>query len=115
MTTKVVEIRDRATRISAVAIRLDPADEAERATFGLSGYGTTAEDQAGYIILLRIDPVAAHADKYDWSQSARTMQVAHDHIERHFNGIESGDVIDVEFILGESHQVKRAEWKGRVQ
>jgi len=35
--------------------------------------------------------------------------VAHDYIEKHFNELKDGDVIDVEHILGETTKKKRSE------
>jgi hypothetical protein len=46
MTTKAFEIRDRATFIPAIAVRLDPADERERYLIARCGFGVTPSAQA---------------------------------------------------------------------
>jgi hypothetical protein len=47
------------------------------------------------------------ADAYHWGD--RTMQTAHIYIDEHFAELNDGDVIDVEFILGESTEKKISE------
>ena len=44
-----------------------------------------------------------------WDCSSRTMQVAHLYIEEHFAKLNSGDVVDVEFIMGLTKQPKISE------
>lgn len=50
----------------------------------------------------------AEYDSFNWS-NARTMHVAHEYLKEHFDDLESGAVIDVEFILGETETPKRSE------
>jgi len=40
---------------------------------------------------------------------ARTMLEAHRHVAAHWNELQSGDVVDVEFILGETAAPKVSE------
>ena len=44
-----------------------------------------------------------------WDIKARTMIVAHKFIKEHFDELETGDVIDVEYILGETDTQKMSE------
>jgi hypothetical protein len=77
MIAKTVEIRDRATFIPALAIRLDPVTEQDRYLLGRAGYGITREKQGEYIVLLRLAGGTGQAtcDPYDWD--TRTMLGAH--------------------------------------
>ena len=111
MTTKVLEVRDSATCINVVAIRFDPANEAEARIFRRAGYGN-AHTQRDYVAVMRIDgDVSAKLDVYDWPRSARTLPAAHDYIRTHFDELSPGDVVDVEFILGEKPVRKAPEWR----
>jgi hypothetical protein len=49
----------------------------------------------------------AFNDPYDHGD--RTWAVAHNHIIENWNAIKDGDVIDVQFILGETKEKKRSE------
>ncbi len=53
MIAKTVEIRDRATFIPALAIKLVPVTDQDRYLLGRAGYGTTPASQAEYVLLLR--------------------------------------------------------------
>lgn len=46
-------------------------------------------------------------DPFDWND--RTMHTAHEWITKHFHTLKNGDVVDVEFILGETKVPKRSE------
>ena len=50
----------------------------------------------------------AHFDCYDWAGN-RTLKNAHHFIEQNWDTLRSGDVIDVEFILGETKEPKPSE------
>ena len=110
MICKMLEIRDRATFIPAMAIRLCPACEADRRLLARAGFTTEAETQAEYVLLLRFNPEAMQYDPYKWVPSgSRTMTVAHRHILQHFDDLRDGAVVDVEYLLGESLVPKVSE------
>jgi hypothetical protein len=46
------------------------------------------------------------ADSFDWGQNPRTYFLAHRYIERHFDELEEGAVVDVEFVSGETKTCK---------
>lgn len=110
MITKLLEIRDRATFIPALAIQFDSENEAERYLVASAGYGQTREAQRGYIALYRIDGETGQitTSSYAW-KGPRTMHIAHKYIQEHWPEINSGDVIDVEHILDESKAMKMPE------
>ena len=115
MDVKMFEVRDRATMMPVMAVRLRNRNPAEffllrRAGFSEEVIAGPEESAEPYIILMRLDPVGeAQYDIYSWEGQARTMPVAHRHIINKWDKLLSGDVIDVEFILGETQQPKVSE------
>ena len=108
METKILELRDRATFIPVLAMRLSSENEAERSLLARGGWGINSEDHKQYIILMRMDgQVNANFDPCDWGD--RTFSVAHSYITKEFDNLVSGDVVDVEFILGETDTKKVAQ------
>lgn len=110
MHTKLFEVRDKATFIPVMATRVAP----------LEGTSTLPEvyllRRAGFgdpmVILCRLECSGvdnnATYDPYSW-HGARTMGAAHVHIQKHWEELESGAVIDVEYILGETSKPKNSE------
>lgn len=96
---KFLEIRDRATFIPALAIPICGYDHwlASRAGFG----------DRKYILLTQLSVSQTHWDPCAWN--SRTMSTAHQYIEIKFDSISNGDVIDVEYILGETKTKKQSE------
>ena len=109
METKTFEILDRMTFIPALAIRLEPGNEADRYLLARAGYGLIPEEQREYIVLMRLATCEAQHDPEVWG--GRTMPTAHRFIRDNWVVLESGVVIDVEFILGETPAPKRSEQK----
>jgi hypothetical protein len=98
---KRVEIRDRATCIPAVALRLSggPADR----LLWRAGYGPE-----GSIMLIHLTSQECRHDAYAWPTSPRTMREAHIWLAAHWFEFYGG-VLDVEYILGEVAQPKTSE------
>jgi hypothetical protein len=111
MENKLIEVRDKATMIPMLAIRLGSQNEAERFLLSRAGYGPSPAGHGKYILLADITGGGGeiHCDIYDWGQNPRTKIRVHDWLIRHWNDIKSGDVIDVEFILGETMAPKQPE------
>lgn len=111
MICKTFEVRDSATFMPVMAVRLVPVTEADRYLLSRAGFGASPESQKSYVILMKIDGGSgeAHSDLYDWNTT--TMQEAHSYIAKHFDELESGAVIDVEFILGTRPTPKESEAK----
>ena len=107
MQIKAVEIRDSMTFIPAIAIKVLPANEGQRYLLRRAGYGF----ESPQIILTRIagGNGMATCDPYDWGGGTRTMTAAHEWLREHFDEIEDGAVVDVEFILGETKKPKLSE------
>ncbi len=111
MISKLFEIRDRHTFIPVLATQLCTTGEAERYLLARGGYSSLPFEQARYVIVARIDGGSgvARCNPYDWDDSSRTMQVAHEHIIAQFDFLETGAVVDVEFLLDETAQPKIAQ------
>ena len=101
MKTKLLEIRDRMTMIPAIAVQISGADgPLARA----AGYGSAC------VLFGRADGPTMVYDPFHWRD--RTMMQAHMWLRDHFDEVETGDVVDVEFLLGETSSPKVAECRG---
>lgn len=106
MTIKPLEIRDRGTRIGVLAIKMDWLMEkyTVRRYLKMYGYPETGRDS---VIVMKLNNQEAQVDPYAWG--GRTMPTAHKYITDNFDDLEDGDVVDVEFILGETDRPKESE------
>ena len=107
METKTIEIRDRMTFIAAVAVRLEPESERDRYLFARSGFGLTPAEQGEYVVLLRLSNAQSAYDPYAWGD--RTMANAHRYLIENWAAVASGDVVDVEVVLGEKDTPSQRE------
>lgn len=106
MKTKTFEVRDRRTFIPVFAIQMQPDNEGQHYLLRCAGYSCQFEDTI--VMVGYLHKGGCNHDPYDWGGS-RTMKIAHDYIEKNFNELSDGDVIDVEFILGETGTPKESE------
>ena len=112
MIAKTFEVRDAGTFIPALAVKLEPGCEADRYLLARAGFGTAPDTQKKYVFLCRLNGGPGYGGGYDphaWPGSTRTLSVAHKYIIEHFDALESGAVVDVEFILGLKPEPKRSE------
>lgn len=105
MEFKFFEIRDRATFIPGLAILMKSYDMHESYLLQRTGY----DHDHPTILLINLSNQQARHSPCDWQPGIRTMPVAHQYIVKNFNTLESGDVIDVEYILGEAEAKKIKE------
>ena len=110
MQTKILEIRDEGTYIAALAVNMNPtAFTGGPEAWFLSRCGYPC-DGVPNILLTRLDGKGqATNDPYSWEGVGRTFPAAHHWIIEHWNEISDGDVVDVQFILGETKQKKVSE------
>lgn len=106
MEIKCLEIRDSGTFIPVICIRPTPNNEAQRYLLRRDGYAGDESERC--IIMIDAQCRGVAYDPYDWTGS-RTKNSAHIHIENHWHELKDGDVIDVEFIRGETLQPKVSE------
>ena len=102
--SKVIEVRDSCTHIPVLAIRM-------LAKNGIQNY--YIHSRSGYpkdgscIAVVKLADCDGNCDPYAWTN--RTMFNAHHYIYDHFDELSDGDVVDVEFILGENPTKKVSE------
>jgi hypothetical protein len=115
MQVKVFEVRDRATFMPVMGIRLETDEDKEGEFFLLrrAGYATGQilgyHGATPYIILVKLDGVEAQYDPFKWDTPARTIPIAHRYIIEHWDDLYTGQVVDVEYILGERIKPKKSE------
>jgi hypothetical protein len=111
MQIKLFEIRDVATFIPALAIRLNLNSSSrenyveERYLLRRSGYGP---DSLTVMLTKLAGGEPAHVNVHDWVGN-RTMNAAHCYIEEHWDKLKSGQVICIETILGLRDEPKLSE------
>lgn len=105
MIAKLIEIRDAMTFIPAMAVWLKPSDLAEEFLLAREGYERGS--QGNFVLLIWLARGRSEYDPEVWA--SRTLQVAHHYVIDHFCEINSGDVVDVEFILGLRDEPKISE------
>lgn len=109
MQFKVLEIRDRGTRIDALAIRMLAENEIQAYYMHrCCGYPSDGSS----IMLMKLYDGKATNDPFRWTDlglGPRTMPNAHEYILEHYDELKDGDVVDVEHILGEKPTVKISE------
>lgn len=110
MEIKIFEIRDSATFIPVMGIRLsDDANEQERWLLRRAGYSRHDLAVGRFILLCTLSggDGRARCDPYDWASG--TFTPAHEYIAKHWDELTPGAVIDVEFIQGHTRAPKVSE------
>lgn len=108
METKLFEVRDRMTLVPVICIKLAPDNEPDGYLLAMAGYGLLPKSQGKFILMGKLQTGVLQNRPQDHSgyPAVRTLPMAHQHIEKHWDELTSGDVIDVEFILGETTEAK---------
>jgi hypothetical protein len=107
MLTKLLEIRDEGTCIPAMATEAAADNGRQTAVLRRAGYNP---DSPPLIILQHLHKGTATYNPYDWGD--RTWHHAHQHIVDNWSDLKDGDVIDVQYILGETTEKKASEIQG---
>lgn len=116
---KMFEIRDRMTFFSVVAVAMKPTTDgvasgqygAENYLLRRAGYDTREEART-LIAVGRTDADGTTQfcyDPFSWTSGGRTIREAHRYIEEHWCQLQSGAVVDVEYLLGEVAEPKISE------
>lgn len=109
METKLFEIRDEGTHIPALAVRLNSETEEEQYVLRRAGFGPSAAEHGTFVVLMSLNEI--HRCEYSpcgWT-GPRTMPQAHLFIVENWHKMKSGDVVDVQFVLGETTEPKKSE------
>ena len=107
MEVKCLEIRDAGTFIPVICIRPVPDNEAQRYLLRRDGYRGDGNERC--IIMIDAQCRGCSYDPDHWPHDGRTKPNAHNYIAEHWSELKDGDVIDVEFILGERGAPKVSE------
>lgn len=102
MISKIFEIRDHATYIPVLATELVSDNEVESYHLKRTGW-----HNEGFIVISKLSNLEIHVFPSDWE--SQTMQYAHGFIAEHFSRLESGAVIDVRVIRGETNTTAISE------
>ena len=106
MEVKCLELRDSGTLIPVICIRPVADNEGQRYLLRRDGY--EAGDNEQCIIMVDAQCRGVAYDPFDWND-ARTKRTAHLFIREHWHELKDGDVIDVQFIVGETDKPKASE------
>lgn len=112
---KLFELRDSATFIPIIAILVCPDQDVTDVNLAITEQEKFLLRRCGYpplerniiICNARGDERGAYCDPYDWND--RTYKTAHNYIIDNWDNLRDGQVIDVQYILGETTEVKRSE------
>lgn len=104
MKTKVFEVRDAATFIPVVCVEINSTDRVQE-KYLVSRMGFSPERR--YIQLVWVSASKTEYDPFRWND--RTMFNAHQWIRENWDSLHGGEVVDVEWILGEKKTVKASE------
>jgi hypothetical protein len=103
MNTKMFEIRDAGTFIPVVCIEMQSGSSQEDYLLRRLGFSHNN-------VLIQMVWISSGKTQYDYEKwNDRTLLTAHKFIAENWSALESGDVIDVEFILGETSAAKPSE------
>jgi hypothetical protein len=105
MQTKLLEIRDAGTFIPVMATLMESSKDEERYLLSRTGY--TGHNTL--VVVTRMNDLKTQYSSNDWGTNSRTMREAHAYIEDKWEELKSGDVVDVEFILGITDKPKESE------
>lgn len=112
MEVKLFEVRDRTTFIPVMAVRFVNDSELERYLLSRSGFGRMEDGQKWYVWYVYVYQLVTNIGNWDinkWGPNNRTMYESHKYIAENFAELQSGVVIDVEFILGEVTEPVKSE------
>lgn len=107
--SKMFEVRDRATLIAVVATKVTSGTPREKWLAHRAGgyFG----DSIHNVIVTNLSNLKTYHDVYACREEEqyRTIPAAMQHIQKYFDDLKEGDVIDVEFLLGEVEKPKVSE------
>lgn len=105
---KLFELRDEGTQIHAMAIKVVAQEHLTSEDFILRYAGWGFSQVGIYLTTLHEPKTQYNSSK--WNDGGRTMRATHDYIKKNWGRLKSGDVVDVEYISGDSREPKKASW-----
>ncbi len=111
MQIKLFEVRDRSTFMPCMVIKLGFKGEAEAWLLRRAGYGPDYrifdEAREGFFLFHPLETNRIEWDYCAWE--GRTLPTVHGYVKSNWDTLQSGDILDVEFILGETSVKKETE------
>lgn len=107
MEVKCLEVRDAGTFCPVICIR--PVAENDDQRYLLRRDGYHADEGERCVILIKNQCYGVAYDPYNWPDNPRTFRVAHIYIQDNWAKLKDGDVVCVEWILGERATAKLSE------
>lgn len=116
MNVKLLELRDEGTFIPLLCVDMNPDRSDDPMRDGIGHAQRYLLRRCGYPCDSRPNIAISHLsadgrplsnDPYSWG--GRTYPVAHTYIIEHWADLRDGDVVDVQFILGETAAPKKSE------
>jgi hypothetical protein len=110
MQAKIFEVRDSMTCIPVLVVELASAvsNNSERMLLRHAGYA--AGDRCFMLVQIAGGGGKCSCDPYDFTGN-RTLMTAFEYIQNHWDELEPGQVVDVQFILGETTQPKASDMR----
>ncbi len=104
METKLFEVRDAGTRIVCIGTLMRSDEYPDKNMLVASGF-----DPATNLVLFTslMGKRTATYDPYSWGD--RTFKTAHMYVAHNWDTLASGDLVDVQYILGERDTPKESE------
>ncbi len=115
MQIKMFEIRDHATFIPVMTIKIEHDNDEQRYLLERAGVPISPKLHRNYILLIKMagNGYYTELDPFSWQPPfVRTMRIAHKYIKDHWSTLKEGDVIDVQHIVGETEECKVSERYG---
>lgn len=106
MQVKIIEVRDEGTFIPMLCVDMNPDNDVQRYHLRRCGYPCGGTPNIA-ITHLSCDGGEMCNDPYHWG--GRTRPVAHNYIIENWATLSDGDVVDVQFIIGETDKPKVSE------
>ena len=109
METKLFELRDEGTFISALVVRLTGESQRENWQLRRGGFSQGQIDEGKDFAMVHLSAGIGGVDPFRMGGGTRTWPTFYRYIRENWDLHNSGDVIDASFILGETFEVKRSE------
>lgn len=106
MKAKTLEVRDVGTFVAVLCVDMNPDSNEQRYLLRRCGYPCNG---APNIAMTALGADGGPCTNDFWWWGDRTRTTAHRYITEHWNDLRDGDVVDVQFILGETTAPKASE------
>jgi hypothetical protein len=107
--SKLFELRAPATLIVLMATKLGTTDLSESYLLSRSGFGRCNSDYNKYVFVYPIDGGKGYAVTDPYEQNITEIRIVHQYIKKHYDELETGQVLDYDYIVGNTDKPKISE------